>query len=428
MIKKQLPWIITALLTSGCATLPDVNYSYYPRKSNTDIAIVQTLSCTKTNEVVNSKFSEPTIATTYPADYSKGPISFNIKDIEGPLPWLVDSKIGLQLTDDFRLKGISSTVTGQGEAVIKAATTLAMTVATGGAGTEQNVAEGKNTLQQVKDDICAVISKYGAKSAPSASADKSKPADANADSPTTLVLNFHIQAKGTSSDLSTWTKDTKTLLDVSDESGKAALQGIEKALAKIDASLKYSLAYIDLYYDVNPKFTVKLGPQNTSGIDIIDGKGFNATENADEVPVYLQKVKSLPIVITRSSLSRKTSAENKVIVPQTTCKENDLSACIKDTNGAFYSVPIPKAQLFGQESVDLTVNDLGVITSLSYGKTSGVASLLNAGNTIATDVNAGPTPTSEAANIKAQADLVHQKARLAACLQNPNNLQLCTAQ
>lgn len=53
---------------------------------------------------------------------------------------------------------------------------------------------------------------------------------------------------------------------------------------------------------------------------------------------------------------------------------------------ADYSLPIPKAALFGGETFSIALSESGAVTSLSYGKTSGAAAALGSATSVATAV------------------------------------------
>ena len=83
-----------------------------------------------------------------------------------------------------------------------------------------------------------------------------------------------------------------------------------------------------------------------------------------------------------------------------------------------YDLPIPKAALFGKETFSLTLGDSGAINSVGYGKETGVASALNAANTVAA-AGEGETAAQRAADLKAQVDLIAQQQKLVRCTANP---------
>jgi len=144
--------VVTAIL-GGCSSIPDIEYSYYPQKSNTTVTITQTIACNK-DQTAFLVVTAPSIATSYAADYTKGPYKIRIKDIEGSVGTFADSDATFTFTDDGRLKGINQNTTGQGEAVVKSAVTLGTTLAA--------LADFKITEKAKLSDECDAIAHSGA--------------------------------------------------------------------------------------------------------------------------------------------------------------------------------------------------------------------------------------------------------------------------
>src|SRR5690348_1643806 len=109
------------LLLGACASTPDVTIQYYPAKSLATFTTTQNLACTKdeTTLVVTNTVSA---ATEYSADTTKPPHSLRVKDLDNAF---VDASLTVELFGDGRLKGINASSTGEGQAVISAAATLA---------------------------------------------------------------------------------------------------------------------------------------------------------------------------------------------------------------------------------------------------------------------------------------------------------------
>jgi hypothetical protein len=91
-------------------------------------------------------------------------------------------------------------------------------------------------------------------------------------------------------------------------------------------------------------------------------------------------------------------------------------------SGETYTLPIPKAALFGKQSLQLTLSEAGAITTIDYGKLTGVSGALNAANSIATGAEP-PSAATQAAALKAQGDLIAQHQRLVRCQANPATCQ-----
>jgi hypothetical protein len=115
-------------LLSACSTVPDVEYSYYLAKSNTNVSVSQTVAC---NDAQTSLIvaATPTVATSYSADYAKGIYKINIGELRGSFAAFADSDANFTFYDDGRLKGINQTTTGQGETIVKSAAGLLTAVA-----------------------------------------------------------------------------------------------------------------------------------------------------------------------------------------------------------------------------------------------------------------------------------------------------------
>jgi hypothetical protein len=78
--------------------------------------------------------------------------------------------------------------------------------------------------------------------------------------------------------------------------------------------------------------------------------------------------------------------------------------------------------LFGTQKLGLTVGDSGLVTQIDYAKTTGLPGAANAANTIVGTLTPEST-SAKASDIKAQADVLAQQARLHRCLVNPNTCQ-----
>jgi len=115
-------FLITGFL-GACASLPDVEYSYYLSKSQTNVTVTQTLDCT-TDKTALIVTNSPVVTPVYSADVTKAQ-HVKIRDVEGTFsPW-VDSDMSFSFYDDGRLKSINQSTTGEGETIIKSAVSLA---------------------------------------------------------------------------------------------------------------------------------------------------------------------------------------------------------------------------------------------------------------------------------------------------------------
>jgi hypothetical protein len=338
-----------AALLAACSSVPDVEYSYYPAKSNTLATVTQTIDCNNDKSafvIVNT----PAVTTAYAADFDRPPYQINIKDVEGSFSPFADSDANFTFYDDGRLKSINQSTTGQGEAVIKSAVTLGTTIAALGGG-----APVKNSLA----DECAIIASWGASK------------------PVTLTYSLGIN--------------------------------LATALGKV-SNIPVSPTSAELYDDLNPRGQPPKLPQLQIWISApsrIGGRAgsfraaYGSTGAIVELP--LQEMMDVKVRITASGA---TIWSGEVTVPGT----------------GTYTLPIPKAALFGKQSFSLSLAESGAITAVDYGKLSGAAGALNAGNTIAAAVEP-ESAAAKAADVKAQADLIVQQQRLMKCQRTPATCQ-----
>jgi len=140
--------VAMAACLAACASVPDVEYSYYLPKSDTQLTLNQSIDCNaaKTNIVVVNSGS---VATVYSADFDKQE-KIRIKAIEGSFPIFEDSDVGFGFYEDGRLKSVNQTTTGEAEAIIKSAISLAAAAAPFFALVDQTLPE------------CDTINKWGA--------------------------------------------------------------------------------------------------------------------------------------------------------------------------------------------------------------------------------------------------------------------------
>jgi hypothetical protein len=149
---SRAPWSVLSLgcLLGGCASTPDVVYTYYPSQLQATATVTRTVDCTsdKTAVVI---VNTPAISTVYSADYSRGPYSLRVKDLAGAI---ADADLSVNFFDDGRLKSVNASTTGQGEAVVKSAVSLIAAVAAAGGA-------GGGPAKPAPLPECAAISNWG---------------------------------------------------------------------------------------------------------------------------------------------------------------------------------------------------------------------------------------------------------------------------
>lgn len=82
--------------------------------------------------------------------------------------------------------------------------------------------------------------------------------------------------------------------------------------------------------------------------------------------------------------------------------------------GEIYTLPVPRAALFGKQGFELTLNDAGQVVSLGYSMTSGAAGAVNSVAALE------GTEAARANQLKAEADLIFQQQRLLRCQTQPD--------
>lgn len=97
--------------------------------------------------------------------------------------------------------------------------------------------------------------------------------------------------------------------------------------------------------------------------------------------------------------------------------EIELGATVPDRET--YFIPLPKATMFGENTINLTLSDFGAVTALSYSEKSGAPAALEAISSA--NAYANPSNLVLAAEAKARADILAQQQRLAVCLADPGN-------
>lgn len=122
---------ITAVVASlaACGTIPDAQVSYYQAKTRVTVKVTRSVICDAKNLPLVANTVTPSV--THSADTA----SAQSTQLAGLRGTFTDSDIKFEFYEDGRLKTVNATMTGQGEAVLKAATTLASTLTAFAAGT-----------------------------------------------------------------------------------------------------------------------------------------------------------------------------------------------------------------------------------------------------------------------------------------------------
>jgi len=109
-------------LMVGCASLPDVDARYYLPKSELRVKVIRTVACDKQDHLIIATAVTPVVKHSADTSSLK---TVSLKKLRGAL---TDSDVKLEFYDDGRLKGFNATSTGQGEAILKSAISVAAAI------------------------------------------------------------------------------------------------------------------------------------------------------------------------------------------------------------------------------------------------------------------------------------------------------------
>jgi hypothetical protein len=352
---------LVAACLGGCSSIPDVEYTYYPSKASASVSVSQTIACNpgKTDLVI---VSIPTISAAYAADTGMPPYRIRIGDIEGGFGSFADSEATFKFSDDGRLLSINQSTTGQGETVVKAAVGVGTSILTFHTSVRPPKSNEEKPAASAELPVCKFIADWGA------------------GKPVTLTYGAEFDPLDGGS------------IDIKPSQGSQSLYAAINSMSSL------------------PRLTAVVGPAVP-----IASRARNIPD-ADEgsVKLTLRKTAKVDVKVRASSTIIRTTAN--AVVRGTANTVIGGGTIIVPTK-ATYTVPIPRAAFFGKQSFAMTLSDAGDITSITYGKLSGAAAALNAGNSIAT-VKTTDT-TAEVAQLKAKADLIAQRQRLLKCEAEP---------
>lgn len=354
---------VCSLAVAGCASIPDVEYTYYMSKMNGVATVAQTVTCAKdmkTVVVVNT----PSFVPNYSADLARGPYKIDIQAIEGTFHGFADSDANFSFYDDGRLKSINQSTTGQGETVIKSVVSLATTAAAVASVADIKIQlKADQQTQPSPKTACDVIKDF---------ADTSKP-----DTPVSVSLSYRAELK----------MPGETRHSISFAPANVQTEDILKQLKPMRPM---------------PAFTLSIGDAFDPGSRAMNFRETDMGSPGNHVDLKLQRIATVEVGILDSIKKGFIWTAN---VPIPTAKTYDL--------------PIPSAALFGSQKFTLTLSEAGAITQVEYGKGSGAAGAANA----ATAILAAESPTTRAGDLRAQADLIAQQQRLNRCQADPTRCQ-----
>ena len=102
-----------------CSNLPDATIGYYLAKTEVSFKVVRTVACDAKNHLIVVNSSTPIV--THSANREQFE-TISLSKLKGLFQ---DTDVKFQFYEDGRLKGVNSSITGQGETILKTVTTVA---------------------------------------------------------------------------------------------------------------------------------------------------------------------------------------------------------------------------------------------------------------------------------------------------------------
>ena len=117
---RRWAWVSVGLaaLLSGCGNIPNATVSYYLAESSVSIKVIRSVMCDKGKHPVVATTVTPTVV------HRADPESAKVFDIGAFRGSWSDADVKVELFEDGRLKSLNASTTGQGEAILKAVSTL----------------------------------------------------------------------------------------------------------------------------------------------------------------------------------------------------------------------------------------------------------------------------------------------------------------
>lgn len=353
--------VLTCTVGLGCASVPDVSVSYRPVKWAMSVAVVHTLTCNRENNLVVIQRG-----ATFVPIYSAAPASkefrVQLKDLDR---FFADSDVTLAFTDDGRLKSINQSTTGQGETVVKSAIAAAAALAAGPlAPAALPTAPPAPGIQLFRNNILE--------------------RELKGSDPAAVCKVVRENSLVAADQLPQVSLVQSAILNAATLNARAEPSKDQEALVN---------RLVSLGLDLTSTVTGILGTDELQPV-----ANLRATVGFDEVPLTLQRMVALSA-----------KAEDK------TGTIGSKSAPVP-TTGVFV-LPIPKAALFGKQSFQLVLTESGRISTLGYGKSTGVPGAFGAA--VAAASAEVTEDNAEAAALKAAADLIAQQQRYNTCKLKP---------
>lgn len=134
---------IAALTLSGCASTPKLSMNYYLPTTSASFKVVRTIACDEANNPIVATAVTPTVK------HRADPALKQTVDVDRLRGSFSNTDLKFEYYEDGRLSGINASSTGQGEAILKTAITLATAIV------------GLDGGSPTYPDECAAIKKFG---------------------------------------------------------------------------------------------------------------------------------------------------------------------------------------------------------------------------------------------------------------------------
>ena len=428
---------------TGCATaMPQLTQTYFLPKAETDFTVIETLGCNADNSalVTAVNVSAP---THYIPDYDN-PQAFNIGKLGGG--GLSDTDFTISMQPDGRLSGVNSTATGEGGAVVTAAVGL-VSAATGKSPltTKGNIGQQANppaiVTQTPLAQVCGIINTYGTTGGAGGTAAATTPGDPAADpgkagkagkavgappppaapdgttppKAKVLTLTFELNAAYVITAPATANVGSMSITGVnlvtwSSTVPASTAESSVNLVPTVDSSVAYA-ALTDALSKIGlPDGTLNFSLQKPTEQRVLETNKYGAGSSDSFTPIKINRLGVVTLTLLGPKISNGTGGN--INVATDTIYTSEIVTPSRDTT----EIPLPKGQTFGKSSASVTLDDSGQVTVLKYSNTSGVADALGAGKTVASAiVPQASSPTQQAANVQAKADLIYEQQRLVTC-------------
>ncbi|WOJ95778.1 hypothetical protein R0137_11045 [Congregibacter brevis] len=350
--------IIASAVLAACSSLPEVTASYYLPQVQLALSVTQTASCSSTNVpyVVTSAKLTPIYRADLGHQYA---IDIGVLDA-----WYSSGTATLKLHDDGRLKSINAEQEGGGGTLVQSLVDVLQA-----AGLSNKMKRGG---REVDDPI--VI---------------------------TACQELATMLSGGQKSL------TIVHYGTTDVASNRASFGLQQDRLSPDQYAKVAPIFGDVGVDIDATKTVTVPHRyrETSMHDALAANVLAASLGAENPNMVI--------------LREPTRAEVTFVVNRRVGQWTDIAEVDIPQHGVLYALPIKSAPVFGKNVFELTLSDSGRVSSLKYSG-GGAGSSVAAGFTPVLEALGSKTTSEQAAEVKAEADLIYQQQRLVVCLAKPD--------